>query len=115
MSNMENNSLDIAESILEWFKTKGIQSGNPSSIVESYHEINLRQVLKQKESINGVSSSLLSRRLKHKLTLGWPFDNILFLMPLFFTLSKRHTSKASLLALIWKNICKDWIYDEFSI
>lgn len=33
----DNSASEKGDSIMEWFKTKGIQSGNPSLLVESLH------------------------------------------------------------------------------
>lgn len=54
---------------MEWFKSKGIKSGDPSSLVESLPKLNLRHVNSATENGLPASSSLLQRRLKSKLTL----------------------------------------------
>ena len=55
---------------MEWFKTKGIEAGNPSESLESKHTLTLKKIVSQKEQNAAASSSLLNRRLKNKLTIA---------------------------------------------
>jgi hypothetical protein len=61
---------DLESTVMEWFRGKGIESGSPSAIMETYQEAKLKQIMGQKDVKVGQPSSLLNRRLKVKLTLA---------------------------------------------
>ena len=70
MEEREKRTQEVESSIMEWFKGKGVVTGNPSDILEEQQEVKLRGILSKKESTGQKTSSLLNRRLKTKLTLG---------------------------------------------
>lgn len=59
----------LGESVMQWFRSKGIENGDPNSLSDAFHDIQLKKVLSQKETHSNSPSSLLTRRLKAKLTL----------------------------------------------
>ena len=63
-------ALHLESSIMEWFKSKGIEAGNPSESLEALHTTTLKKIVSQKEQKSEKSSSLLNRRLKNKLTIA---------------------------------------------
>lgn len=59
----------LQDSVMEWFKSKGIENGDPASLSDNFQDLKLKKVLSQKEPHSNGSSLLLTRRLKTKLTL----------------------------------------------
>ena len=67
--NRDNKAQALESSVMQWFKAKGIEAGTPSEFLEDLHEIKLKKIVSQNQSKKSEGSSLLSRRLKNKLTL----------------------------------------------
>ena len=55
---------------MQWFKSKGIEKGNPEDIKDHHHGVNLQKFKSEGELDRTPSPSLVERRLKKRLTIS---------------------------------------------